>query len=1086
MVTDITERHRATKAYSEPVVNPDSETAEQRMADVLECRSCGTSLRHAARFCDACGASVSDERDAAEFKNVTVLFADVVHSMHLAAVLGAERLREVLTELVGRASAVVQRYGGTVDKFTGDGVMALFGAPVALEDHALRACLAALEIQREVGRLAEETRASDGVDLRLRVGLNSGQVITGDLGSLPSGYTAVGRHVGMAQRMESVAPPGAVMISESTARLVEFAATVGPVELVTIKGARDPVPARRLERVDTNRHPAARPDSKFVGRKWEVGAMEGLIDRSIGGQGSVACIVGSPGIGKSRLVREASVLAADRGVSVYWAFCESHAGDVPFHLVTRLLRSAFGLNDLDDDAARLLLRSRAADADEQDLLLFEDLLGITAPGTVLPRIDPDARRRRVTALVNQSLLKRTRPAVFVIEDVHWIDEVSDSMLADFIRVVPQTPSLVLITYRPEYRGRLMWMPGAQTIALAPLDDSEITTMIADLLGPAPSVAALQRSIVERAAGNPFFAQEIVRDLIERGVLTGARGAYTSTEDAAEVTVPATLQTTIAARIDRLTPAAKRTVSAASVIGLRFDAELLGRINRTPVIDDLLAAELIDRVQLTPRDEFVFHHPLIRAVAYETQLLSDRADLHRRLAAAIEERDPDAAEKNSAMIAEHLEAAGDLHAAYHRHMRAGAWSINRDIRAARLSWEGASQVADALPVDDPARTAMQIAPRTLLCLSGWRVHVSIVGARFDELRQLCETAGDKASLAMAMAGLVMEHANRAQLREASALASEYMGLIDSIGDPVLTIGLSFAAIQTKCETDELSDLVRWAQTVIDLADGDPTRGNLVLGSPLAVTLAALGFARWGLGHPAWREDFDRALAMARKAGDPLSHSIVVGYQYLPSIPAGVLLPTDGAVADITEALRVVQQTGDDFGLALVKCALGLALVHRDEADRVRGLQVLAEVREMCVQGRYTLTELPIVDVFTARESARAGDLDGAIPVMRSAVDHLFQTGVVGWCNPTTRVLVETLLQRGADTDLQEADAAIARLAAGPEDAGLAMREVTLLRLRALLAGARGDRKNYRGFVEAYRARARECGYEWHLAMAESMQ
>jgi hypothetical protein len=910
-------------------------------------------------------------------------------------------------------------------------------------------------------------------------------VIAGEFGSHPVAYTAVGRHVGMAQRMESIAPPGGVMISESTARLVEHAAVLGPVEHVHIKGSDVPVPVHRLDRVDTDRRHISRVESKFVGRRWEVGAVEGLLDRAVAGHGSVACIVGSPGIGKSRLVRAAAAMAADRGVSVYTTFCESHAGGIPFHLVTRLLRAAFGITDLDDEEARLLLRARAPDAIEQDLLLFDDLLGIADPDVALPKIDPDARRRRVTALVNAAQLNRARPAAYIIEDVHWIDEVSDSMLADFIRLAPQTRSLVLITYRPEYQGRLTRLPGAQTIALAPLHDSEITTMIADLLGSDPSVAELQATIVTRAAGNPYFAQEIMRDLVERDVLRGSRGAYVSSEDAAEVVVPASLQTTIAARIDRLSPAAKRTVSAASVIGLHFDAELLSSINQRSVIDDLVSAELIDRVQFTPREGYAFHHPLIRAVAYETQLRADRAELHRRLAAAIESREPEAADKNAAMIAEHLEAAGDLHAAYSWHMRAGFWSINRDILAARLSWDGASHVADALPADDPARTRMRIAPRTLLCLSAWRVHASVFGTRFDELRKLCEAAGDKSSLAMGMAGLVMEHANRAQLREASALASEYMALIDSIGEPELTIGLSFAAIQTKAETDELSDLVRWAQTVIDLADGDPTKGNLVLGSPLAVTMAALGFARWGLGHPAWRDNFDEALAMARKAADPLSHSIVVGYQYLPSIPAGVLLATDAAMSDITEALNIVQQTGDDFGLALVKCALGLALVHRGEADRKQGLEVLAEIREMCLQGRYSLTELPVVDVFTARELARSGDLESAIPTMKAAVDDLFEAGVVGWCNPTTRVLVETLLTRGTEADLREAEAATDRLEAGPADAGVAMRQVTVLRLRALLAQAHGDQAGYRNLVGSYRTMAKACGYEGHLAMAEAM-
>src|ERR1700737_4638139 len=227
------------------------------MTAALACMTCGAELRSSAKFCDECGSPTAVRGTPAEYKQVTVLFADVVRSMDIAAAVGAERLREIMTALVNRSSAVVQRYGGTVDKFTGDGIMALFGAPTALEDHALRACLAALGIQDEAKRLAVEVDGRDGVDLRLRIGLNSGQVIAGEIGSGPLGYTAIGEQVGMAQRMESVAPPGAVMLSESTARLVEGAALLGEPQMVRIKGTEGAVPARRLLSMAVQRHRAA-------------------------------------------------------------------------------------------------------------------------------------------------------------------------------------------------------------------------------------------------------------------------------------------------------------------------------------------------------------------------------------------------------------------------------------------------------------------------------------------------------------------------------------------------------------------------------------------------------------------------------------------------------------------------------------------------------------------------------------------------------------------------------------------------------------------------------------------------------------
>src|SRR6201997_129504 len=358
----------------------------------------GTDLPPDSRFCNKCGAAVATAATSAEYKQVTVLFADVVHSMDIAAAVGAERLREIMADLAGRGAAVVQHFGGTVDKFTGDGIMAVFGAPVALEDHAIRACLAALGIQEATARLAAEIKDRDGIDLRLRVGLNSGQVIAGEIGSGALGYTAIGDQVGMAQRMESVAPPGGVMLSASTARLVEGVAVLGESELVQIKGANAPLPARRLLGMGEGHRAAWRAESKLVGRQWEMAAVEGLLDRAIDGHGAVVGVVGSPGIGKSRLVREVSAMAATRRVDVFTAFCESHTNQVPFHAVARLLRAGIGVKGLDGRTARDRVRARVPDADPEDLLLLHDLLGIADPEVELPKVDPDARRRGVRAL----------------------------------------------------------------------------------------------------------------------------------------------------------------------------------------------------------------------------------------------------------------------------------------------------------------------------------------------------------------------------------------------------------------------------------------------------------------------------------------------------------------------------------------------------------------------------------------------------------------------------------------------------------------------------------------------------------------
>jgi class 3 adenylate cyclase len=1013
----------------------------------------------------------------AEYKQVTVLFADVVHSMDIAAALGAERLREIMTELFNRSSKVVQRYGGTVDKFTGDGIMAVFGAPIALEDHAIRACRAALDIHTDLKQLATTLEMSDEIKLELRIGLNSGQVIAGEIGSGPLAYTAIGEQVGMAQRMESVATPGGVMISESTARLVENTATLGEVELVRIKGSDDPVPARRLLAISTGRGPN-RVETSLVGRQWEIGALSGLLDRAGNGNGCVVGVVGPPGIGKSRIVREITSRATDAEFEMFTTYCESHTTDVPFHAAAGLVRAITSSNGLDGAAARTQVRARFSGADDEDLLILEDLLGIGDPAATLPQIDPDARRRRLAAMVNAAALTRTTPTVYVIEDAHWIDGISESMLADFLSVVPRTRSLVMITYRPEYVGALAHAPRSQTIALEPLDDSQMSQLSTELLGRDRSVTGLADLVAERAAGNPFFAEEIVRDLTERDVLIGGRGCYLCVEPATDVSVPSTLQAVIAARIDRLDPAAKRTLNAAAVIGSRFSPDMLKVLEIEPALHDLVVAELIDQTVFGPRPHYAFRHGLIRAVAYESQLKSDRARLHRRLAETIDHDD-----QNAALIAEHLEAAGDMHGAYEWHMRAGAWSSNRDVSAAQLSWERARQVADALPPDDPGRSAMRISPRTLLCANAWRRFHPDISARFDELRKLCLAAGDTSSLAVGMAGLTMEHLLTGRIRAASELASEYMAVIEALGDPVLTAGVARAACVAKLQAGEMADVLRWSQTTIDVAGSDSAKGELLSGSPLTIALVFRAVARWTTGQSGWRDDLDRAVAMSRSA-DAVSRATVMAYKYI-SIARGIVLADDVAVAEIEEAMQTAERSSDQIAVVLIRMALGIVLVHHRNADSQRGYSILTELRETCIRERYALNSVPILNVYAARENVDNGDIDLGVEQLRAACDGMVETGSIGNLDLATVALVETLLARGSADDITEADLAVERLATSLGEAVWVSRAVSGMRLRALIARARGDEAAYQELKTQYRQASTDLGFEGHMAWAAAM-
>jgi hypothetical protein len=474
------------------------------------------------------------------------------------------------------------------------------------------------------------------------------------------------------------------------------------------------------------------------------------------------------------------------------------------------------------------------------------------------------------------------------------------------------------------------------------------------------------------------------------------------------------------------------------------------------------------------------------VAYEAQLKSDRAELHRRVAAAIESREPAAAEENAALIAEHLEAAGDGHAAYGWHMRAATWATNRDIGAARLSWERARKIADALPAEDPNRPAMRIAPRTMLWGTAFRVVQHVSADPFEEFRELCDAAGDKASLAIGMAGLVIDLANQDRLREASQLASETVDVAESVGDPNLTVGLFLPVVYAMLESSDWTEMLRWSQRVINLADGDPSKGNFLFGCPLALALSVRGMSLYFLGRSGWRADIRHGLAMARSA-DPLSYVTVVAYADSVAIATGVLRSDDRAIAESQDALRIAERSGDDLAVAFTWLTLGIALVHREtDGELDRGRELLAQASEVFVRRGHNLADVAIVKVYLGWERARRGDRDEAIQLMRAAVDHMVRQGqLLQWGIPSTGRLVQILLDRGTDDDLREAEAAIERLASAPATERLAMRDIWVLRSRALLARAHGEGASYVGLVNRYRDLATSLGFEGHIDWAEAM-
>lgn len=1051
------------------MAGPVAETARR-------CQSCGSDLRPRARFCDMCGSAVGERTTTSERKQVTVLFADVVGSMKLAAAVDTERLREIMNELFNRAAVVVQRYRGTVDKFTGDGLMALFGAPAALEDHALLACIAALEIQTVATELAAEVARRDGVALSLRVGLNSGEVVAGEIGS--GGYTAVGHPVGLAQRMESVAPAGGVMCSLSTARLVDDGARLGPTRYVTVKGFEEPVAARQLHSVETGGAVLGRTAGVLLGRAAELDHLQEAFDSEAG---EFVGVIGEPGLGKSRLVSDFAAATERRGARIVVARGEAHASVLAFRMLSLVLRGMFGVDGLSPDAARKHtieqfhghLPVQSPDAG----VLFE-AMGIGDAASLDASIALESRRRRLVELMATAVRVADAPTVFVLEDVHWIDAPSDEVLADFVAEIGDVATATVVsTYRPEYHGALR-RDRSSTIRLHPLPAPVAARLVGHHLGEDPSLTGLAARIAGVAVGNPYFVEEIVRDLAGRGVLAGSRGNYRMTSNLDRISVPATVQAVLAARIDRLSAHAKRALNAASVIGTDFDTDTLRMLQPEAEPDglpELVSAELIDQTEFVPRQRYCFHHPLVRTVAYESQLNRDRARAHGRLAAAIERRDPGAADENAALIAAHLESAGDLVAAYHWYMRAGQWIRVRDIPAAREQWEHAQRIADGLSPDQPEVADLQVAPRALLVSTSLYVgNDDATAQRYREFRDMATQTDDMRSLAIGTAGQLWSlTVNEENLREAAALASELHRMAedarwDAEATGIVVNAVAFAKL-ANCELES-------GLQAIDLLDVDRTPPT-----ELAPAQALRGLLELCLGRSEQgRRHLHEGIELAQ-ADRPMTFTHTV--LYAGAAVALGLCHTDEFIDSLDQAVLAADTIGDSSGVVCTRWARGTAVLRalpRPDTEAVNGLRQALSF----IDAHSSMTFIkPTIIADLAVDAAYNGDRAQALAELRSGFARYAAGGSKFFLGRLGETLVELLIESGSEEERAEAREVVEQWRGLRP--GIAALDLWWLRSRAVLAQADGDSADYSELSAQYLALCEKLEARGRLDTARRM-
>jgi class 3 adenylate cyclase/tetratricopeptide (TPR) repeat protein len=589
---------------------------------------------------------------AGERKQVTVLFADLKGSMELLADRDPEEARQLLDPVLERMMAAVHRYEGTVNQVMGDGIMALFGAPIAHEDHAIRACYAALAMQEAIRRYSEEVRRVHGVEVQIRVGLNSGEVVVRAIGNdLDMDYSAIGQTTHLAARMEQLAPPGSIRLTADTLRLAEGWVQVTPLGPVPVKGLLAPVevcelvgagPARtRLQAF------AARGLTPFVGRQAELTALHEALEQAEAGHGQVVAVIGESGVGKTRLFHEFTHASHMQGWLLLESSSTSYEKATLYLPVIDLLKAYFQLEDRDDGRRRReKLTGRLLTLDPAlgpTLPAFLALLEVPVEDPQWQALDPSQRRQRILDALKRLLLRESQvqPLLLVFENLHWIDAETQAFLDGLVESLPAARLLLSVNYRPEYQHGWNTKTYYTQLRLDPLPPASAEALLQSLLGDDASLERLKARLIERTQGNPFFLEESMRTLVETQVLVGAPGAYRLARALPSIQVPATVQAVLAARIDRLPAEEKQLLQTAAVIGTEVPLALLQAVAEVPEeplrlgLTHLQAAEFLYETRLFPEHEYTFKHALTQQVAYETLLHERRRALHARIVEALE-------------------------------------------------------------------------------------------------------------------------------------------------------------------------------------------------------------------------------------------------------------------------------------------------------------------------------------------------------------------------------------------------------------------------------------------------------------------
>jgi class 3 adenylate cyclase/tetratricopeptide (TPR) repeat protein len=957
----------------------------------LACPQCKTRNETAARFCVECGAYLLDgargERAVAtprirtpehlvdkalasrnaiegERKLITVLFADIRGSLELIVGRDPEVASQILERAIEVMTDSVHRFEGTVNRVLGDGIMALFGAPLAHEDHALRACNAALAMREAMSQQASAVRDAHGVTLQIRVGLNSGEVLVKAIrNDLSMDYDAVGETVHLAARMEQLASPSSIWLTADMFKLVEGLMEGRSLGPISIKGLPAMVEVVELVRAKLRRTwlwvGGRRGLTPFIDRDKERATLGDAAALAAGGKGQVVAVVGEPGCGKSRLLYEFATSATAKGWQVLEGHALSYATDITYYPIIALLKIYFGVEESDD--------ARATRAKIVERLGKDDLLRAAMPaclalceleveGQEWRAIEPAGRRQRIRDMITTLLVQvsRTRPLILIIEDAHWIDAETEGVLDRLVDALADAKILLLVSYRPEYRDPWYGKPYYRRLRIDPLGSADATSLLHALIGSDPSTRPLARPLIERTGGNPFFVEESVNALLDDEVLVREGSTCRLVKAMTSVRVPATAHALIAARVDRLSFAEKRLLQSAAVIGRDFPIGLLRSVvdvaepRMRAILGRLSDAEFLYQTGEFPEPEFMFRHALTHEVCYSGLLQATRVHLHARIVAAIEEQYADRLPGHFERLADHAYRGQVWPKAMLYARRAGTKATQRSAnREALRYFEHALEAIGHLTEDRDKDLALV---DTYLEMRAPLHRLGQLTRLLDYLRQaepLASTLGDQARLSQTL--YFQSHILWLVGDQAAAIKAG-----THARDLAIAIGNGIVALRT----DFQLGLCRYVMC-------DFTRAAEAMRDTLR-----------RIDDPAFKTAYGQQTFMA-----------IMALSYL----LRALAETGGfteALARADEALRLTQILNDPFDRLFTSMAIGY--VHHMRGDDDKAIPYLEVALALCHSAEASLM-IPPVGSFLGAAYAASGRTEEAIPILEDAVGRAAAVG-----------------------------------------------------------------------------------------------